>query len=192
MVLLASASPRRRELLSLLVQDFKTRPRDIDETPHVAEAPEDYVLRLARAKANAVDSDGEVVIGADTTVTLRDRILGKPANASDARAMLEALSGTHHWVHTAVAIRCRDTTLSRLVSSKVHFVPLSESLIEAYLKTDEPWDKAGSYGIQGLAGSFVSRIEGSYSAVVGLPLVETRELLAEFGVTPQWSDRRHG
>jgi len=186
-VVLASASPRREELLKLLISHFVISPAHVDETALGGEVPEQYVLRLAREKASAVELDGRLVIAADTTVTVDGLILGKPEDRTDARAMLKRLDGRDHWVHTAVAVRWQQQLLSRLVSTRVQFAALYDDLIEAYLDTDEPWDKAGGYGIQGFAGSFVERIEGSYSAVVGLPLRETRELLREFHMMPEWS-----
>ena len=186
-IVLASASPRREELLKLLVSHFVISPAHIDETALGGELPEQYVLRLAREKASAIEIEESLVIAADTTVTVDGLILGKPENRTDAREMLKRLEGRYHWVHTAVAVRWQEQLLSRLVSTRVQFAALSDDLIDAYLDTDEPWDKAGGYGIQGLAGSFVARIEGSYSSVVGLPLRETRELLAECQFMPEWS-----
>ena len=181
-VVLASASPRRRELLSLVLETFECLSADIDETPFAEEIPEQYVLRMASEKAKAVDTTAAIVIGSDTAVVLSGTILQKPTSIQEARGMLTALSGQTHEVLTAVAIMMDGNVSTALVTTKVTFTELESSWIEAYLATNEPWDKAGAYGIQGLAGSFVRKIDGSYSAVVGLPLCETRELLDAAGV----------
>lgn len=181
-VVLASASPRRRELLSLILETFECLSADIDETPFAEEVPEQYVLRMASEKAKAVDTTAAIVIGSDTAVVLSGTILQKPTSIQEARGMLTALSGQTHEVLTAVAIMMDGNVSTALVTTKVTFTELESSWIEAYLATNEPWDKAGAYGIQGLAGSFVRKIDGSYSAVVGLPLCETRELLDAAGV----------
>lgn len=188
-VVLASQSPRRQELLRLLLRDFVCHPVDIDESPRAGESPADYVLRLAEEKARACDHPG-IVLAADTTVSVDGNILGKPVDPDDARAMLRALSGREHTVMTAVAVVGSERLSSRLVTTCVEFVTLDDTLIARYLASAEPWDKAGAYGIQGFAGSFVRRLTGSYSAVVGLPLTETRELLADRGVLPDWSESR--
>ena len=181
-VILASASPRRRELLSLLLEEFDCCSADIDETPISDELPEDYVLRMAVEKASAVKNERGVIIGSDTVVVLSGNILQKPASVEDARGMLSALSGQTHQVMTAVAIMIDAELMTIISTTEVTFSTLAMPLIEAYLATDEPWDKAGAYGIQGIAGSFVRRIDGSYSSVVGLPLCETRELLEGAGI----------
>ena len=181
-VILASASPRRRELLSLLLEEFDCCSADIDETPISDELPEDYVLRMAVEKASAVKNERGVIIGSDTVVVLSGNILQKPASVEDARGMLSALSGQTHQVMTAVAIMIDAELMTIISTTEVTFSTLEMPLIEAYLATDEPWDKAGAYGIQGIAGSFVRRIDGSYSSVVGLPLCETRELLEGAGI----------
>ena len=181
-VTLASASPRRRELLSLLLEEFACFSADIDETPKLGEMPADYVLRMAVEKASALTNRQGAVIGSDTVVVLSGNILQKPASVEDARGMLAALSGQTHQVMTAVAIMINGELITTGCTTEVTFAPLEERLIEAYLATDEPWDKAGAYGIQGLAGSFVRSIDGSYSSVVGLPLCETRELLEGAGI----------
>ncbi|MCL1075330.1 Maf family protein [Shewanella dokdonensis] len=185
-LLLASASPRRRELLAQLglgIVDFSFEilAADIDETQHQGEDAATYVSRLAREKAAAGHSrwqhpDG-VVLGADTIVVVDDTLLGKPADAAAAHTMLQQLSGRSHKVMTAVAVTDGKHCESVLVSTDVTFCSLNTAQIAAYVASGEPMDKAGAYGIQGLGGSFISRINGSYSAVVGLPLVETRILL---------------
>jgi septum formation protein len=187
---LASGSPRRRELLTQIAVPFLTQIAPIDENALPGESPISYVERLARAKAQAglaalSDTVDAVVLGADTAVVLDGRILGKPADRDDALATLSALSGRSHQVLTAVALVSRERLESRVVTSQVTFRPLSQAEIEAYWASGEPQDKAGCYGIQGLAAVFVSQLQGSYSAVVGLPLCETAALLAEFAI-PCW------
>lgn len=184
-LLLGSASPRRAALLSQLGLPFSVRAADIDERVRGDEAPEQYVARLAREKAAALaDSSATVVLTADTTVCVDGRILGKPIDADDARGMLSLLSGRDHQVCTGVCVTAGSGNAVVVVTTTVRFCELGEPLLNAYLATDEPWDKAGAYAIQGLAGSFIARIEGSYSNVVGLPLVETRELLDGAGLQP--------
>ncbi|TBU89492.1 Maf family protein [Phytopseudomonas dryadis] len=187
---LASASPRRSELLTQIGVPFVTRVAAIDETPLADEAPHAYVERLALAKAGAVlatlpAGDAGVVLGADTAVVLDGRILGKPVDRDDALATLQALSGREHQVLSAVALATAQRRAVRVVTTRVRFKTLSPAQIEAYWASGEACDKAGSYGIQGLAAVFVSQLQGSYSAVVGLPLCETAELLAEFAI-PCW------
>lgn len=181
-LLLASSSPRRRELLALLVSDFESFAPDIDESHRTAESPAEYVARLASEKAKTGTADQWVSLGSDTTVAMGHEILGKPRDRQDAAAMLRALSGNTHEVYTAVAVAHGGGIETVTCTTSVSFTELSDSAIEQYLLTDEPWDKAGAYAIQGYAGAFVSEIRGSYSAVVGLPLCETRSLLIEAGV----------
>lgn len=187
---LASASPRRAELLGQIAVPFQRVSASIDETPREAEDPAAYVERLALEKAQAglqqLQQDaGAVVLGADTAVVLDGRILGKPQDRADALAMLAALSGREHQVLTAVALCSATRSASVVVASQVRFVPISPAQAEAYWASGEPLDKAGSYAIQGLGAVFVAGMSGSYSAVVGLPLCETASLLAEFGI-PCW------
>lgn len=186
-IILASASPRRSELLEQIGVRFSVQPASIDETPQTAEVPGDYVERLAREKALAVSLSfpGKLVLGSDTSVVLNNAILGKPSNEREARAMLAQLSGTTHQVLTAIALVQEAHCESCLVTTEVTFRSLSEDEIAAYVATGEPMDKAGSYGIQGLGGIFVKELKGSYSAVVGLPLQETAALLADAGC-PVW------
>ena len=181
-VVLASASPRRRQLLSLLLADFRCLPMDVDESPLSGETPESYVLRLARLKTEAALEPGRVVIGSDTTVCLRGELLHKPQDYDDAHGMLSRLSGQTHQVFTAVAIAKDSMIRDAVVTTDVVFDLLDDELISTYIDTGECWDKAGAYGIQGFAGSFVIGIQGSFSSVVGLPLRETRQLLGEFGI----------
>ncbi|WP_061240566.1 nucleoside triphosphate pyrophosphatase [Ectopseudomonas composti] len=184
---LASASPRRRELLAQIAVPCVTQIAAIDETPLPGEQPAAYVERLARGKAHAglaalSDSTDAVVLGADTAVVLDGQILGKPLDFEDFRRMLAGLSGRSHQVMTAVALVSRQAEAAQVVCSDVTFRHLSEAEVRAYWASGEPCDKAGGYGIQGLAAVFVSRIEGSYSAVVGLPLCETAQMLGDFGI----------
>ena len=198
-LVLASTSPRRKELLAQIGLgrpefSFTQVAPDIDETPQLRETPIDYVQRLAAEKAHAglalcADMSQPAVLGSDTIVVFENQILGKPTDAADAKRMLSELSGQLHTVMTAIALVYRKDessltakALVRLVQTQVRFCTLSKAEIEAYVASAEPMDKAGSYGIQGMGGCFVAAIDGSYSGVVGLPLVETRELLAEVGI----------
>lgn len=187
---LASGSPRRRELLAQIGVPFVTLGAAIDESALPAEPAHGYVERLALEKARAglaslADNTDAVVLGADTAVVLDGQILGKPQDRSEALAMLAALSGREHQVLTAVALASRTRSAVQVVTSRVTFRPLRAGEAEAYWATGEPCDKAGSYGIQGLAAVFVSQLQGSYSAVVGLPLCETAQMLNEFAI-PCW------
>ncbi|MFP6849883.1 MAG: Maf family protein [Pseudomonas sp.] len=187
---LASGSPRRRELLAQIGVPFFTQIAPVDEKTLPDEPPLAYVERLARAKAQAgllalSDAADAVVLGADTAVVLDGQVLGKPADRAEALETLQALSGRSHEVLTAVALASRERVVAQVVTSQVTFRRLSLAEIEAYWASGEPQDKAGSYGIQGLAAVFVSQLQGSYSAVVGLPLCETAALLAEFAI-PCW------
>ena len=185
-LVLASASPRRRELLDQLGVQYSSHPADIDETRSPGEAPADYVQRMAREKAQAVAAQypgpATVVLAADTTVLIDDDVLGKPRDHFDGLAMLARLSGRSHSVMTAVCLHSTAGISCELVATQVEFIQLSRDICESYLATDEPWDKAGGYGIQGLAGAFVRAIHGSYSNVVGLPLGETWQLLRAHGI----------
>ncbi|WP_137806211.1 nucleoside triphosphate pyrophosphatase [Pseudomonas sp. G(2018)] len=187
---LASGSPRRRELLTQIGVSFTAISADIDETPLTHESPSAYVERLARGKAAAgrdsVVSDAPFcVLGADTAVVLDGKILGKPVDEADACAMLKMLSGNEHEVLTAIALLEGERCESRVVRSVVRFRPIDSDEAVAYWASGEPQDKAGGYGIQGLGAVFVAGLDGSYSAVVGLPLCETAELLGHFGI-PCW------
>ncbi|KEX94670.1 septum formation inhibitor Maf [Pseudomonas umsongensis] len=187
---LASGSPRRRELLTQIGVPFTAISADIDETPLNHESPSAYVERLARGKAEAgrgaVASDASCcVLGADTAVVLDGKILGKPVDEGDACAMLKMLSGREHQVLTAIALLDFDRCESLVVTSHVRFREISPDEAAAYWASGEPRDKAGGYGIQGLGAVFVAGLTGSYSAVVGLPLCETAQLLGHFGI-PCW------
>jgi septum formation protein len=183
LIFLASASPRRSELLRQIGIDHEVRAVEVDETRRSRESATAYVARLAETKARALwDELPEVerrpVLGADTTVTLDGEIFGKPHGASSARAMLGRLSGRTHEVHTAVALVCTHGVELRLCSSTVRFRRLTDAELDWYCTSDESVDKAGGYAIQGRAAVFVSHLAGSYSGVMGLPLCETWELLA--------------
>ena len=183
-LVLGSGSPRRLELLAQLgLAPHAVRAPDIDETPAPGEKPRDYVRRMAREKAEAsAIAAGEVVLCADTTVCMGRRILGKPADAGEAAAFLHALSGRRHRVITAVAVRSGTGIRLRDVVTQVRMKPLSDIEVNGYLATGDWQGKAGGYAIQGPAGAFVPWISGSYSAVMGLPLVETAHLLRAAGI----------
>ncbi|WP_227367959.1 Maf family protein [Halomonas sp. M20] len=175
---LASASPRRRELLASIGLVAEVMPVNIDETPKPGEPAIEYVLRLARAKAEAGALDTLLpTLGSDTAVVLNGQILGKPIDQAHARQMLEGLSGRCHQVMTAVAVSGPQGLLSLCVTTQVTLRTIATQEIDAYWATGEPIDKAGGYAIQGRAAIFVEHLEGSYSAVVGLPLYETSQLL---------------
>ncbi len=187
MLVLASASPRRRELLTQAGYEFQIHPAHIPEDPLPDEDPITYVVRLAREKAEAVyrelaardcgAGDGLAVLGADTTVTLDNHILGKPENADDAARMLRMLSGRTHRVLTGVALVTADGTEVAAEATAVRFLTLPDKEITAYVATAEPMDKAGAYAIQGRAARWIPRIEGCYFNVVGLPLALVTALL---------------
>ncbi len=180
-LVLASASPRRRELLAQLGLTFAVVAPDVDETPLARERPIDLVRRLALAKAAVVD--GDPVLAADTTVEVDGEILGKPVDDADARRMLRRLSGRAHKVHTGVAARAGDRVEVDVVTTIVTFVPLQPAVIDWYVGTGEPLDKAGAYAIQGAGGVFVEHVRGSVSNVVGLPLTTVAKLL---GLVADW------
>ncbi|MEZ5293988.1 MAG: Maf family protein [Vicinamibacterales bacterium] len=181
-LVLASASPRRAELLRAAGLAFTIDVADVDETPRRGEPPDTYVRRLAEAKAAAVAArrPGDLVLGADTTVALDGEILGKPEDAEDARRMLRRLAGRAHRVHTGVALVCGSDVRTAVASTTVRFTPLSEDEIAAYVSTGEPMDKAGAYGIQGEAARFVAGVDGPHDNVVGLPIAEVLGLLRDF------------
>ena len=196
-IYLASRSPRRRELLKQIgvvfqVVQLREDPRrgaDVDETPKAAEAPADYVLRVARAKAELAvhylqrrSLQRWPVLAADTTVGCDQRVSGKPDDAEDAIRILTSLSGRPHEVISAVAVALAERVEIALSLSKVWFRKLSDDEVRRYVASGESFDKAGAYAVQGRAAAFVTRIEGSYSGIMGLPLAETADLLAKFGV----------
>lgn len=185
-VCLASASPRRKALLTQIGVPCAQVASNIDEQVLPDEAAEDYVQRIAAAKALATRArvaDNTVVLAADTAVVIDGQILGKPVDQADAARMLKLLSGREHQVMTAVSVLRGAEQRAVLVSSSVFFRPLTTAEITAYWQTGEPADKAGGYAIQGLGAVFVASLQGSYSGVVGLPLRETADLLASFGVS---------
>jgi septum formation protein len=185
---LASASPRRRELLTQIGLAFLPLPQTVDETWRQGESAEGYVQRVAGDKARAGWQDSRrvldlPVLAADTSVVCDGEVLGKPGSLQEARSMLLRLSGRSHCVLTAVALVWHERHLVELVSTEVSFRPLLPAEVDAYWHSGEPQDKAGGYGIQGMGALFVSGIVGSYSNVVGLPLFETARLLEQFGVS---------
>jgi septum formation protein len=191
-LILASASPRRAELLKAAGFEFEVRVADIDEAPRVGEPPREYVLRVAREKAGAIlrgpdkagrhEEDGrEIILAADTAVVVDGEILGKPADDEDARRMLSRLSGRAHEVLTGVSIRNGADERSAVESTAVWFKPLTDQEIAWYVASGEGRDKAGAYAIQGLGSRFIPRIDGSYSNVVGLPVAAVHRLLIETG-----------
>ncbi|GEA62344.1 Maf family protein [Vibrio comitans] len=186
-LILASASPRRRELLSQLGYKFTILISDIEEVRAEGETPDQYVQRLAESKAETVlqqarseSSANPIVIGSDTIVTQGERVFEKPSSLQESLDMLGQLSNAKHQVMTAVCVCDAEKSETIICITDVWFKPLSRQEIEDYWLTGEPCDKAGSYGIQGIGGKFVTRIEGSYHAVVGLPLFETEQLLHQF------------
>ncbi len=185
-VYLASASPRRSELLRQIGVPFRVQPADIEEEQWPDEAPEAYVRRLSAAKAEAVwqsvQAEGRAVLAADTAVVLDGAVLGKPQHTAEADSMLRRLSGRVHQVLTALSLRYGDERVTLLSASEVRFRTTTEAERLAYCATGEPFDKAGGYGIQGHAAVFVEELRGSYSGVVGLPLFETAALLARAGL----------
>ncbi|MFL5498968.1 MAG: Maf family protein [Gemmatimonadaceae bacterium] len=189
-VVLASGSPRRRQLLDLIGITHEVRPSNIDETARAREAPRRHAERLAREKATAVarrDPD-LITIGADTVVVINRKVLGKPIDDADAARMLAMLSGREHTVITAVAVSRGKKLRSAIEEVRVKFRRLRDAEIDAYIATREPMDKAGAYGIQGYGATIVERIEGDYFAVMGLPLVRLINLLRDVGVTYRFGE----
>lgn len=195
-IYLASQSPRRRDLLKQMGVNFdvlmlRITPgrADIHEVPNETEEPGPFALRMAEEKSQkGADAAhfrqliARPVLGADTVVDIDGEIIGKPRDLTHAAEILQRLSGRTHWVHTAVAVTAGGVMKSRLSSSKVEFSPLTDSIIARYLESGEALDKAGAYGIQGRAGTFIARIEGSHTGIMGLPLFETAELLNWAGI----------
>lgn len=180
-IILASSSPRRRQLLEQLDWTFDVRAADIDETPHENEAATPYVERLAREKNLAVSCPpGSIVIAADTIVSIDGQLLGKPADEARAHQMLRQLSGRTHQVMTGVAVRNKDSMNSFVETTTVHFANLTDDDIAWYVSTGEPTDKAGAYAMQGRGGAFVTAIEGSYDNVIGLPRHRLRQVVKGF------------
>ena len=183
-IVLASQSPRRRELLAQVGIAHAVQPADIDESLWAGESPEGHSMRLAREKATTIAArePGAAVIGSDTIVVVDGRILGKPRDVADAKAMLARLSGRTHTVFTAVAVARGDRVVESVVRVAVSFRELAPWEIDAYVATGEPMDKAGAYGIQGYGATIVERIDGDYFAVMGLPLRTVVQLLGEVGI----------
>ncbi len=187
-LVLASASPRRAKLLRQINVPFRQMPVDVDETVLPAEAPRDYVTRVALAKAREgycrlrAEGYNLPVLGCDTAVVIDNAIFGKPKDIPQARQMLHALSGRGHEVMSGLALCCTVGEFTHLNVNKVYFRPLNEMEISAYIESGEPFDKAGGYAIQGRAALFIQRLEGSYSGVMGLPLFELGELLTDAGL----------
>jgi len=181
-VILASASPRRRDLLSLVGIEHDVRPANIDESYLPGETPRQHAERLAREKACALNGDDAVTIGSDTIVVLDGDVLGKPKDAAAARAMLRRLSGRSHVVMTGVAVRWRGRIASALEEVGVTFRALTDEDIDRYIATGEPMDKAGAYGIQGYGATIVERVDGDYFAVMGLALNALVRLCRELGL----------
>jgi septum formation protein len=180
MLVLASRSPRRREILQQAGIPFIVRPMEVDERPLPGEAARDYVTRIAREKASAAPAAaGEIVLAADTTVSIDGQILGKPSDPADARRMLHMLSGRRHEVLTAICLRSASRVIEDCAETSVWFAPLSSQEIEDHAASGEPMDKAGAYAIQGLASKFVQRIEGCYFNVMGLPVAMVYRHLKE-------------
>lgn len=191
-LILASASPRRQQLLNQIGVAHRVWVSEVDETPLSNEDAACYVLRVAAAKAQAAQhacTDPLPVLAADTAVIIDQTILGKPNDAAHARAMLQRLSGRAHQVLTGLVLRQGDQSWHAVSTTTVHFRDLSEAEIDAYWHSGEPCDKAGAYAIQGLGAVFIRQIEGSFSGVMGLPLFETAQLLREVGIA-QWPARR--
>ncbi len=191
-LILASASPRRRELLNQLGVHYEIKPTDIPEHPQTNELAEDYVQRIAAEKSLAawtLNPSGLPVLAADTEVVLDGEVFGKPGGLAHATDMLRRLSGREHWVMSAVSLRAAGQHWSALSMSHVRFRTLAADEIEAYWATGEPRGKAGAYAIQGLGALFIERLTGSYSGVMGLPLRETAELLRQVDIDPLRSFR---
>jgi len=186
LIVLASASPRRRALLDQIHVPHDVHPANVDESALPGETPSEFALRIAVSKADFIHrklegADGRIVLAADTAVVLEDQLFGKPADAAAAAAMLRRLSGCVHEVVTAVAALRDSARRSAISSSRVSFRQLGESEIESYVASGEPMGKAGAYAIQGYGALFIDRLEGSYSGVMGLPLFETGQLIDGLG-----------
>jgi septum formation protein len=192
-VILASQSPRRRDLLNLIGIAHTVRPSDIDESPLPGESPVACVERLARAKARriAAGEPDALVIAADTIVVIDDRILNKPVDTADAHRMLATLQGRRHDVYTAVCVILGPREAAGVEDTGVWFRAMTGAEIDAYIATGEPMDKAGAYGIQGYGATIVERVDGDFFTVVGLPLVRLTRLLSEIGITYDFGQLRH-
>ena len=184
--ILASSSPRRRELLASIGADFEVIPINVPEVHQEGEAPEEYVARLSRDKANAIASanPSRWVIAADTTVLLGEELLEKPVDGADAERMLATIAGKTHIVYTGVTLQNGDYRDTRVAESEVRMLPLSAGDIAWYVRTGEPLDKAGAYAVQGIGAMFIDSIHGSYTNVVGLPLATLFLMLRRAGIDP--------
>jgi septum formation protein len=184
-ILLASGSPRRKELLSWLGVDFEVLVPEIDEKVMGDEAPEEYCSRLSRDKARIIQKDRPqaLIIAADTVVVINNTILGKPTEPEEARRHLRQLQGAMHEVYTSYTVAHEDRSTTRVIRTRVYFRDMTEDEIVWYVSTGEPMDKAGSYALQGIGAIFVDRIEGSYTNVIGLPLSHLYHDLKEYGIT---------
>ncbi|PHL06875.1 Maf family protein [Enterococcus faecium] len=183
-IVLASQSPRRKELLAHIVSEFEIEPADIDETPFPDEQPVDYVRRMAEEKARTVweqvEKEDHLVIASDTTVVLNQEIMGKPEDLADAEFMLKKLSGETHTVYTAVVLKTKEREERILAEAHVTFYPLTDEEIKRYLETGDYADKAGAYGIQNAASVFVKEISGDYYSIVGFPIGAVNQALKTF------------
>lgn len=192
--ILASSSPRRRELLASIGVDFEVIPSHVPEVHQEGEAPEEYVARLSRDKAHAIATQhpSRWVIAADTTVLLGDQLLEKPVDAADAERMLAQIAGRTHIVYTGVTLQNveRDHHETRVAESEVRMLPLSAPEIAWYVRTGEPLDKAGAYAVQGIGAMFIDSIHGSYTNVVGLPLATLFLMLRRAGIDPLYNSTR--
>ena len=184
-LILASGSPRRRELLALITPDYIVRPSTVDESTVTAPDPAQLARALAAAKAQDVAAacPGDIVLGSDTVVDCGGEVFGKPRGRDDALRMLRALSGRAHRVHTGLCVCAGGRTAATMETTTVHFAPIPEAELQAYADTAEPYDKAGAYAIQGRAALWCSGIEGCYYNIMGLPVHRTAQLLAAFGLT---------
>ena len=188
-LILASQSPRRKELMGLFARPFCIRVADIDETMDTAKAPYDEVARVSLLKARAVlREEGDVVVAADTIVVCENKILGKPKTQEDAFQMLRLLSGKDHQVMTGLTVLKGDEAIVHTEVTDVHFRPLSDAEITAYIRTGEPMDKAGAYGIQGGGALFVEKIVGDYYNVMGLPVCKLGQALKT--IAPKWMEEQ--
>ena len=182
MLILASGSPRRQELLGMITRDFTVKVSQVDESAITAPDPAALARALGRAKCLAVsrENPGQLVLGCDTVVEFQGQVFGTPKDKEDARRMLTALSGATHLVHTGVCLARDGKVLSRVETSQVDFLPIEEADLEGYLDTDEPYDKAGAYAIQGHAALWCSAIRGTYFNIMGLPVCLVAQMLKQF------------
>ena len=183
-IILASGSPRRKELFSWLGLDFETKVPEVDESIRSGEEPGDYCSRISGDKAQSIHRSNRqaLIVAADTIVVVHGKILGKPADASDALSQLRLLQGAMHEVYTGYTITHETRSITRVIRTRVYFRPMSDGEITWYISTGEPMDKAGSYGLQGIGALFIESIEGSYTNVIGLPMSDLYNDLKGFGV----------